>query len=93
MISTDNPLGQSEAGELSQAVEQLKKLEMELDDEHGMVKRELADWFREVDLELKRERARALNQKRRAAMVGRIAAREAQNQAAMAALWRRVACH
>lgn len=92
-VSTTSPsdqvAGQADMAHLAAARERLTQLEEELEAEETAIKRELAQWFREVDREIKKQRAAASNLRKRKETLGALNARSAAEQAVLGGMWRR----
>jgi S1-C subfamily serine protease len=81
--------GQADIGQLAAARERLAELEQDFKAEETDIKRELAQWFRELDREIKRQRAAAVNVRKRKDTLGALKARSAAEKAALGQMWRR----
>ena len=88
-LATDQVSGQAEISQLAAARERLSKLEQEVKAEETEIKRELAQWFREEDREIKRKRAAVSNLRKRGATLNTLSARRAAEQAKLGQMWRR----
>jgi antitoxin component YwqK of YwqJK toxin-antitoxin module len=86
---TESLSNQAEVAELARARTHLAELEDKLTDEETDVKRELAEWFRELDREIKQKRVAASSMRKRGETSSALKARSAAEQAALGALWRR----
>lgn len=81
--------GQADVDQLAAAKERLAELEQNLMAEETEVKRDLARWFRELDREIKKQRAASVNMRKRQDTLGALKARSAAEQAALGQMFRR----
>ncbi len=81
--------GQAETSDVAAALNRLAEVEAALMEEETDVKRDLAVWFRDMDRQIKQQRAAALNLRKRGEIIGAMGARDAQQQANLRSMWRR----
>ena len=91
VFASDKLSDKADVEQLAAAKERLARLGEDQESEETEIKRDLADWFRERDREIKQQRVAAVNLRKRKGTLETLKARNAAEQAAFGKLWRRAA--